>query len=335
MRVGFDIGGTKILAVATHDETLEPLAEVTVATPPDEAAILESLVAITATLEDDVGERADRIGVGIAGLVDRSGTLVYAPNIAGVVDFAVGPALSQRLGCPVAVENDAAVAALAEAHAGAAVGYGVVVMVTLGTGIGTGIVVDGRLFRGAGGFAGEAGHMVVDRRGARHHTGVRGPWELYASGTALGELARQWARLGRVPDLVGRAGSADAVEGRHVQAAVDEQDADTLALLEEFAESVAIGLANLIVVVDPDVIVIGGGLADLGSALFDPVRRRTVGLLVGSEYRPPVEVVGAALGPTAGAIGAVLITDPDDLVDSRGRPAAPPRESPTGRWGRR
>jgi glucokinase len=212
------------------------------------------------------------------------------------------------LKCPVAVENDLTTATLAEARLGAGRGCRDLIMVGLGTGIGTKFLIDGALVRGANGFAGEAGHMTVDRNGAAHITGLPGPWEMFGSGNALGELAREMALAGSAPSLVALAGSAAAVTGETVGRALANGGAaaDALAVLDAYCEQVAIGIANLIMILDPQRVIVGGGVSELGESLRSRVEAAAQRRVVGARYRPAVPVVLAELGERAGALGAVL-----------------------------
>ncbi len=307
MRIGLDIGGTKVLAVAIDGDPTKPIAVHRAPTVPDADHLSDTIESLVRGIEAELGETAHAVGVGIAGLVDRSGTLWFAPNIPGVTAYPVRDELSRRLDRPVAVENDATTATWAEAKVGAGEGSDHVVMVSLGTGIGAAYVLDGRLYRGWNGFAGESGHMVVDRNGPRHHTGERGPWELFASGTALGVLAREAAADGRASALVARAGSVDGIDASHIEAAVLDEDAQMLAILDEFAHEVGLGVANLVHILDPEVVVVGGGLVDLGDALIDPVRRWTAAHVLGGDLRPAVRIDAARLGSRAAAIGAAML----------------------------
>lgn len=178
-------------------------------------------------------------------------------------------------------------------------------MVTLGTGIGGGVITGGTLLRGAHGFAGELGHMVVDPTGPPCPCGKQGCWERYASGTGLGRLAREAAEGGRLDAVVALAGGdEDAVRGEHVTQAARAGDPAALQLLDQLAWWIALGLANLANILDPSVVVIGGGLVEAADLLLEPVRRHFGELVMGGSARPAPRIVAAELGEQAGAIGA-------------------------------
>jgi glucokinase len=306
--IGLDVGGTKVLGVVLDDDDAAVVAERKEPTRRDAAGLLEGLVAVATELRREA-PATTALGVGLPGLVDRHGTLRFAPNLPGIVELPVGPTLAEAFGLPVRADNDATCAAWAEHQLGAATGADTALLVTLGTGIGGGLVVDGLLVRGANGFAGEVGHMVVDDGGIPCTCGRRGCWERYASGTALGQQARTLVAEGggkRLVELAG--GDPEGVTGEHVTTAAAEGDADALAVLDGFADWFALGLANLIHAFDPSRCVIGGGLVAAGDVVFGPIRTALADVrLVAPEHRPPVEVVPATLGARAGAIGAALL----------------------------
>lgn len=268
-RIGIDVGGTKALGVAV-DRAGEVIAEGLRPTPrgPDS---LGPLIDVLAELSEELAAEGS-VGVGVPGLVTRDGVLRAAPNLDGVADFEVGRLLAERLGHPVEVDSDATCAAVAEWKLGAARGADDMMLVTLGTGIGGGIVANGAVQRGLNGFAGEFGHMVVDPEGPPCPCGKRGCWERYASGSGLGMLARQAAVGGRLRAVVRHAGGdPEDVRGEHVQSAAREGDAEALAVIDEFARWVALGLSNLTNVMDPQFFVLGGGLAAGADLYLGPI----------------------------------------------------------------
>lgn len=303
--IGIDLGGTNLRgAVVDADGAL--LAEARGPAPAGWPALRDAMAALVGELRVAVPQVVG-VGVGAAGMVDHEGTVRYSPNVHAFADTPVGRDLAAATGLPVEVDNDANVAALAEARVGAARGCAHAMVITLGTGIGGGLVIDGRVLRGAHGFAAEVGHFQVDPAGPICACGERGHWEALASGNALGARGREAAGSGGAPAILERAGSLDAVRGEHVAAAAADGDPAALAILDDFAEAVAIGLVGLTNILDPERIVISGGLVALGDLLLDPVRRHFTGHLEGAAHRADVEIVAATLGTRAGVIGAGLL----------------------------
>lgn len=309
---GVDVGGTKVLGCVVDVDApgaviLEQRAPTPTGVEPLLATIVDVVDGLRAGLGGVAGIDLAAVGVGVPALVDKGGILRFAAHLPGVTALDLASEVSGRLGRSVTVDNDANCAAMAEVRLGAAVGFEDAVVVTLGTGIGAGIVSEGRLFRGARGFAGEPGHMQVDRDGLPCPCGRRGCWERYASGSGLGHLGREAARAGRLAVLAGRPGGADAVQGEDVVALARQGDVGALDVLDEFARWVAVGLADLVDLFDPEVVVVGGGLIDAGVLLLEPVRRHFAEMVLGAGHRELPRVEPALLGPSAGAIGAALL----------------------------
>ena len=305
---GIDLGGTNVRC-GVVDEAGVILAERREATHPgapwaDIVAVMARLV--RALADDHPGARA--VGVGAAGLVTRDGEILYAPNIPGFRNAPVRDALVRELDRPVVVDNDANAAAHGELRHGAARGARYALVVTLGTGIGGGIIARGRVIRGAHGFAAEIGHFQIDPDGPLCACGERGHWEAFASGSALGRMGRERAAAGRLPAAVARAGGdIDAVTGVHVGDAAQAGDPEALDVIAEYTGLVAVGLAGLANILDPDRVVVSGGLVELGATLFAPLRAAFARHIEGSEYRPAIEIVPAQLGEHAGMIGAAAL----------------------------
>ena len=309
LTLGLDLGGTKVLGVALS-EGGESVGECRRPTPRGEDALIDTLAAVADELRNataTVGE-VTAVGVGAPGLVDRDGVLRAAPNLPGVDQLRLRAGLASRLGLPVRADNDATCAAWGEHQLGAARGKQHVVVATLGTGIGGGIITDGRLYRGANGFAGEIGHTVVEPHGPPCPCGQRGCWERYASGSGLGRLAREAAHAGQVPRVLELAGDdPEAVRGEHVTRAAIEGDPGARAVFGRFAWWLALGLANLANVFDPEMFVIGGGLVEAGDVLFEPTRVAFADLVEAADRRPVITIVPAELGERAGAMGAAAL----------------------------
>jgi glucokinase len=282
LAAGIDIGGTKCLGVVIDDGGTV-VRRLKVRTPQEPAPLIEVIADVARHLAE-----YETLGVGLPGLVTTAGVVRSSPNLPAIKELDARAGLEAALGHTVVVGNDASCAAFAEWRLGAGRGVDELVLVTLGTGIGGGLVQGGRLQVGENGFAGELGHMTVQRHGIPCPCGRRGCWERYASGSGL--IALSGGRTGE--ELV-----TAAVAG----------EVDALAVLEEFADWVAIGLVNLTNLLDPARIVLGGGLAEAAAVLAAPIERRFVARLYAPEHRPHPGLVFASLGEEAGAIGAALL----------------------------
>ncbi|MDH3752798.1 MAG: ROK family protein [Acidimicrobiia bacterium] len=304
---GFDIGGTNVRGVLV-DRAGHLVGADRLPRPHEPDGIVDSVVTLVARMGTDAGADAHAVGVGCAGTVDRRGVVRASPNIPTLIEFPLADTLSKRLAMPVIVDNDATTATWAEVKTGAARGIRDVVFVALGTGIGVGIVLDGELRRGAQGFAGEAGHMVISPEGPECVCGRRGCWEVFASGRALGRLTQDAAREHRVPAIVEIAGGViDDIRGEHVSELVAEGHPEALMMLDELGWWVGLGLTNLVNVLDVSTAVIGGGLSEIGRPLIAAIRVGYNSLMHDSDHRPPLNIVGALHGGRAGAIGAALL----------------------------
>jgi glucokinase len=306
--IGLDVGGTKVLGVVVDpDHPADVLHEHRVPTPAGGEGLVDVLAEVVEELTA-AGAVAAAVGVGVPGLVDGDGVLRAGAHLQKVANLPLGSDLRDRCGVPVAVDNDANGHAVAEHRGGAATGVQHAVVITLGTGIGGGLIVDGALVRGAHGFAGEPGHMVVDPNGPPCPCGQRGCWEQYASGNGLARLARSAALGGRLALAVDQAGGdPELVRGEHVTAAARAGDADALAVLAELSDWIALGLANLVNVFDPELVVIGGGLVDAADLLLPRAQAQVHERVLAGTRRPLVPVVPAQLGERAGAIGVALL----------------------------
>jgi glucokinase len=303
--VGLDVGGTKInaLRVARDGEILDRKSAPTPAE--DEAATLATMIDVArALLTDDVLA----VGVGAAGLVDvADGVLRFAPNLAWR-ELPIATRMRDALGLPCQVDNDATVAAYGEYRFGAGRGFRDLLLVTVGTGIGGGIVSNGRLFRGANGFAAEIGHIVVEPGGPPCGCGNLGCWEQVAAGRAIDRAGREAARERPDSLLASLAGGdPDRVTGRLVTEAARAGDKGALAVLAEVGRRLGEGIAGLVNVLDPQIVVVGGGAIFAGDLLLDPAREAFLDAVEGPEHRPRVPIVAALLGNDAGAVGAAAL----------------------------
>ena len=317
LAVGFDIGGTNIRAEVIDSTSVPATAAQRRTRPGSMDGIVDAICHMAAEIEEELPGGVAAVGVGCAGLVNRSGTVVTSPNIPEIRDFPLLSILAERLGRPVAVDNDATAALRAEMSCGAAAGFDNALLATFGTGIGAALALDGEIRRGAAGLAGEAGHMIVAPGGPECPCGRRGCWEQVASGEALGRAARDAARAGKAPALAERVGGRISdIRGEHVGELATAADPVARRLLREYAGWVALGLNNLILLVSPEVVVLGGGLSELGEVFLAPVRDALADVYIELHRRPPVELREARYGDRAGGIGAALLAR--DLLDGPG-----------------
>jgi glucokinase len=314
LAIGLDVGGTKALAVlVTRDgEILSTLKNETphVTTAGAGEATANVLIGQVRQLcdEHNLDSSLIPIGVGLPGLMRRDGHLAFAPNLKSASGADLHELIGEALGNDsVYCENDGNCAALAEHEWGAAAAIDDFVMVTLGTGIGGGVIAGGQLVRGRNGFAGEIGHMVVSARGAQCPCGGFGCWEQYASGGGLQRMTKEAALKGELPVLSDRLGGADNVRGEDVTAAAAEGLEEAVALLAEVSWWLALGLGNLVAILDAGHFVIGGGLSTASELLLPNVKAALPTLVEGFGYREEITLVTSVFGPRAGALGAALV----------------------------
>ena len=328
---GVDIGGTnQTVALARLDG--EVLATRRHRLPPGGtateviAAVLAMLDAVLDAVPPTVGrpgaEKLLRIGVGFGGPVDiEAGTVLTSHHVSGWDGFPLRRTLESCRNAATVIDNDANAAALGEAHFGAGRGHRNVLYVNVGTGIGAGLILNGRLFHGQHGMAGEIGHVTVvpdlsgiQIPGAAATTaplcpcGKRGCLEAVASGRAIGRRAREAAAADQAAaaGLLARAGGEVAhIEGPHVLAAAGAGDPLAVRLVAETAAYLGLALGNAANIVDPSVIVVGGGVGEAGEVLFAPLRAAVGRNLLPS--MPPPAIVPAALGYDAGIAGALAL----------------------------
>lgn len=305
LTVGVDVGGTKIAAGVVDD------AGTIVATARRESPAKDS-EAIERTIADLVLElkrdhEVEAVGVGAAGFVDvRRSTVLFAPNLAWR-DEPLKAELERRIDLPVVVENDANAAAWGEFVFGGGKDVDDLLLVTVGTGVGGGIVLDGNLHRGAFGIAAEIGHLRVVPEGRLCGCERLGCWEQYASGKALVRAAKERVASGGddVAGLLKRAGGdLDGLTGPLVTEAAQAGDLVATELLADLGRWLGAGIASLTAVLDPAVVVIGGGVSEAGPLLLDPIRKHFLINLTGRGHRPELSIRPAELGNKAGLIGA-------------------------------
>jgi glucokinase len=306
LTVGVDIGGTKVLGGLVDDEG-QVIAQARRDTPADDITkTLDFIVEVVTELS--AGHEVTGVGIGAAGWFDATRSrALFAPNLAWR-DEPLRQRIEERLPLPVVVENDANAAAWAEFRYGAArEAAESMVLVTVGTGIGCGIVLGGRLLTGANGIAAEPGHTRSVPDGRPCGCGRHGCLEQYASGTALVRAARERAEADPASaqgllELAG--GTVEAITGLHVTRAAHEGDQASCAAFAEIGQWLGSGLADLVYVVDPEVVVLGGGVVEAGDLLLGPTREAFFRELPARGKLPVAPIVAATLGNLAGLVGA-------------------------------
>ncbi|NBR64550.1 MAG: ROK family protein [Micrococcales bacterium] len=302
--VGIDIGGTKIAGALVSD-TGAIIRELRVPTPAqDSDALIQAIIAMVNDLR--AGEQVDSVGVAAAGFIDADqSTVVYAPNLSWRNE-PLKARLEEKLGLTVVIENDANAAGWAEYRFGAGRGSKHMLMLTVGTGVGGAIVANGQLFRGGFGIGAELGHFRFIPEGKICGCGQKGCLEQYGSGTALLNSAKELIATGdpkgaRLKELAELAGE---LSGTEVYQAIQEGDAASLELLDQLGSNLGIAVASLVAVLDPEVVVIGGGVSAAGELLLAPIRKAYLEHLPAKGFRPELKLVVAELVNDAGVVGA-------------------------------
>jgi glucokinase len=316
--IGVDLGGTKLLAGAVdqglgvHHRVQRSVAGL------DSAALLDVAVSAVSELREAAGTEVEAVGFGIPSLIDRrTGIARVAINLP-LADVAFADIMTERLGLPVFVDNDGNAAAIAEHRAGAAEGADEAIVMTIGTGIGGGLILRGQPYRGAIGFAGELGHIVIDRNGppCQGNCPNHGCVETFASGTALAREARRLAAE-RPGSGLGRAqASGRELAGPLVTELAHDGDAAAREAIELIGSALGVAIATLLNIFNPEVVVIGGGVIAAGELLLGPARAE-VARRVLAPTRNAARIVAARFGVEAGMIGAAALAF-DGLA---GRPA--------------
>jgi len=313
MTVGVDVGGTKVAAglVDSRGQIIQKARVPMVATADAATGFAAVTGAVEALFALAPGAREAVTGIGICSpgpLDPRTGVVLNPPNVPCWRNFPLGAETERAFGKPTKVDNDANAAGLAEALWGAAAGRSNVFYATLGTGIGTGIVFDGKIYWGRTGAAGEGGHTTIDYKGPVCACGKRGCVEILCSGPAIALRARAKiaasSKASRVLELAG--GAVDAVKAEHVGQAFHEGDALATEVLEETADLLTVWFGNVVDWFDPEIMVVGGGVAQLMSSLFDRMRRNIPGWAINPRANE-IPLVLARYSADAGIAGAAAL----------------------------
>lgn len=307
-RIGIDLGGTNI-AAGVVDESQHIVAEVSLPTGASRGpeAVAADICRAAELAMEKAGVTADHcasIGIGSPGTCDSAaGVVVRAYNL-GWFNVPVCDMVTARLGLPCRLSNDANCAALAETVAGAAVGCRNMILVTLGTGVGGGIVSNGKLLEGVGGTGAEVGHTILVLDGEQCTCGRKGCWEAYGSATAL---IRQGKRAAQVHPESALAAFGGKLTGKDVFDAAEAGDKAAQAVVAQYCVYVAAGITDLVNILGPEMVLIGGGISRQGERLLAPIREYVAANCFGGHDRTPPVIRAAKLGNEAGIIGAAAL----------------------------
>lgn len=309
--IGIDLGGTNV-AAGLVDQDGKLLGKASVPCPRGAEAIADAIEQASRTAAAEAGvevSMARSAGLASPGTIDpEKGVVLHAFNL-GLDHVPLADMVSERLGLPAVLENDANAAALGEFISGAGMGHKSLVAVTLGTGVGSGAVLDGKLFTGFNYAGMESGHTVI-RRGGRDCTcGRKGCWETYASATGLIRSTREAMEAHPDSALWRYAPTLEAVNGKTPFDAAQAGDAVAQGVLDEYVEDLACGLANLINILQPEVLCIGGGVSKQGDNLILPVRAALDREEFTRDGARRTKVCVAKLGNDAGIIGGALVSE--------------------------
>lgn len=307
--VGIDIGGTKTLS-AVVDPAGRVLARHRIETPQTgPGAVVAALAAGAEAVVAAAGLRSEDLlgmGVGAPGPLDpATGVVFEPPNLEGWRNVPLAALLQDATSLRVFVENDANAAALGEAWVGAGAGVRDLIYITVSTGIGGGLILNGELYHGVSGTAGEIGHMTVEPDGPVCTCGRRGHLEAVASGQAIARMAQEAVRAG-APTRLSALGPPEGLSAEAVARAAAEGDQLAGEIFARAGAYIGIAVASLVNVLNPAMVIFGGGVSKAGDLLFDPVRR-VVRERAFERPAAAVRIVPAALGDDAGVIGAAAV----------------------------
>lgn len=302
LAIGIDMGGTNIrLALVSDDGTIINSARYKTSAQEGRDAVISRLTSATSEMVVHGREHGTIIGIGIGapGLIEN-GVVRCSPNLPGWENVPLQRSLEELLALPVALENDANAVAYGEKSFGAGKGFNSLVCITLGTGVGGGIILDGKIWRGAFGMAGEVGHMVIEPEGHKCSCGNRGCLETYASATAIVRMAREAVDKGDASWDVSYL-TTETLEGFAVNG-----DATALRLFSDAGRYLGIGIASLLHILNPDAVIIGGGVARAWN-LFSPSMTEEINRRCFKEIAEKSKIMPASLGDDAGMLGAARL----------------------------
>lgn len=306
LTIGIDMGGTNIrLALVADDGAI-------VGSRRHKTSAQEGKDAIIARLSSEAGDLISEgknhgavigIGIGAPGLIEK-GIVRVSPNLPGWNDVPLQELLEKALLLPVVLENDANAVAYGEMRAGAGKGLNSLVCITLGTGVGGGLILDGKIWRGAFGMAGEVGHMVVEPTGIKCSCGNTGCLEAYASATGIVRMAKEAVRRG---EATGSSwADMDNLTTELLQGFAEQGDCAAIRIFEEAGRYLGIGMTSLLHLLNPEAVIIGGGVARSWN-LFSPSMRKEITGRCFKEIVDRTKILPASLGDNAGMLGAARL----------------------------
>ena len=284
--LGFDIGGTNLRVLRLNDDGSSSALQQQ-QHPNEPEAIISIVVKLARTLIRETTESIKTIGVGCAGHVLPTGVIKSSPNLPNFIDFPLKQILEEEIQTQVLVENDANCSAWAEYQIGAGVGIENLLVISFGTGIGAGLILGGSIFRGSYGLAGEVGHMTLEENGRPCPCGNYGCWEQYSSGAELSNLI-----------------------SRNETHAVPYED-----ILTEFGEKVAVGFRNLSHVLDPEMIIVTGGITSIGDPLLNAIQQAYHKRVGHRDNGKLTQIRLGMFGNEAGALGAALMASAQERIN--------------------
>jgi glucokinase len=320
---GIDIGGTKIaVALSDTDGHLISISRFATNVEIGPYRILDNTVKEIEQMMEEADARLVAAGIGCGGPLDhRRGLILSPPNLPGWDDFPIIEVIEKRLGCRAVLDNDANVAALGECRYGAGVGLHDLVYVTISTGIGGGIIIGGKILHGINDGAGEVGHITVLPEGPRCGCGARGCMEAICSGTSIARRARERLLTAAQSSMTTLAGGLNKVTAKVVAEAARSGDPLASEIWDETVYYLAIGLGNVINIIAPEAVILGGGVSMAGEQLLEPLRREVQSR---STMLPPekINILQAALGDNSGIYGALILGQRSLASQGAGEPQA-------------
>lgn len=309
--IGVDLGGTKIIAGIINTETGEVVGFAKKKTKKEKGSdiivqrIIETIEKAICIAQIPTSE-IKTIGIGAAGQVDREeGILISAPNL-DCYDVELKLILQEHFNMPVYVANDVEIATLGEQKFGSGVGYNNFVCLFVGTGIGSGIVINGKSYQGATGTAGEIGHMIVDSGGRPCNCGGNGCLEAYASKSAIERKLISSLKKGHESYISKYLKDDETIRSKEIKEALDNNDEIVLNCITEASEYLSSGLANIINFLNPQLIILGGGLIESVDMFFDNSAKKAIAKALPTPSRQ-VKIVKAKLGDFSGIVGAAIL----------------------------